>query len=166
LCGLLLLDNGSADVDEVIRDHAESGSALHSAGAFISATVESVPSLEYADSAFASGSPLLPLLEPAFLLLTLDRGAFGGTAWNGNTFHAYLLRLGYILRRIESGVARSQIRRAACTLPVDFNRRNQQIAVSRPPVINLDVDNDLALGFLHLDHLAEFIRFSRLAFAD
>src|SRR5664279_4112954 len=49
---------------------------------------------------------------------------------------------------------------------VNLNRFNEQLAVSRPLVINLEVDDDLALGFLHLDHFAEFIRFPRLALTN
>ena len=68
---MLLLVDGLTDVDEVIRDHAESGPADHSLAAFVPATVQSVPPLKYADASFASGSPLLPFFEPAFLLLKL-----------------------------------------------------------------------------------------------
>ena len=70
-CRVLSLVDDSADVDEVIRDHAESGPADHSLATFVPATVESVPPLKYADASFASGSPLLPFFKPAFLLLQL-----------------------------------------------------------------------------------------------
>jgi hypothetical protein len=82
-CGLLLLVDGFADVDEVVGDYAESGPAFHSANALIPASVESVPPLEDADASFASGPPLLTFLKPTLLLLTLECGAFGGAAWNG-----------------------------------------------------------------------------------
>ena len=71
LCRFLSLGDEFADVDEVIRDHAEPRPADHSLAPFVPATVESVPPLEYADASFASGSPLLPFFEPAFLLLPL-----------------------------------------------------------------------------------------------
>jgi hypothetical protein len=123
--GLLLLVEGSPHVDEVVGDYAESSPPFHSANALVPATVESVPPLEDADASFASGSPFLTSLKPAFLLLTLERGAFGGAAWNGNAFHAYLVRVGGILRRVESGIACCQVGYRACILLVDFNRWNQ-----------------------------------------
>ena len=113
---MLPLGNRPANIDEVIGDHAESDPAPHPVIALIQASVESVPPLEHADASFASRPPFLSSLKPAFLLLTLERGALGGTARNGNTFHSILLRLGYILGRIESGIARNQMRQAACAL--------------------------------------------------
>src|SRR5207344_3169403 len=59
-----------------------------------------------------------------------------------------------------------QVGRKNGTLLVNFNRLNQQIAVSQPLVVNLKVDDDLSFRFLQLDQLAEFIRLSRLAFTD
>ena len=43
---------------------------------------------------------------------------------------------------------------------------DQQVGVIRPPIIDLVVDNDLVLGLLQLDHLAEFGRLAGLALAD
>src|ERR1035438_9663379 len=63
----------------------------------------------------------------------------------------------------KSGIACSRVKRGPCKLLVDFNRWNEHIAVGQPLVINLEVHDKRALAFLHLDPLAEFIRFPRLA---
>jgi len=106
---LLLRVEGSPHIDEVVGDYAESCPSFHSANALVPASAESVPLLEHADASFASGSPFLTSLKPAFLLLPLECGAFGGAAWNGNAFHAHLMRLGNILRRVKSGIACCQV---------------------------------------------------------
>ena len=49
---------------------------------------------------------------------------------------------------------------------MNFERRNQQIAIVRPLVEDLEVDHDLVLGLLQLHHLTEFRGLARLAFAD
>lgn len=114
LCGFSLLIDGSPDVDEIIRDHAQSDPPLHSVHALIAAAVETVPPFQHANASFAAGSPLLSLFEPAFLLLAFEFGAFGGATGNGNTFHTFLLRDGYIPGRIESGIGGGRVGHATC----------------------------------------------------
>jgi hypothetical protein len=75
--GKPLLIEGSAYVDEVIADHPEPDPSLHSRGSFVAATVQAVPPLEYADSAFAARSPLLPFAEPALFLVPSSFSALG-----------------------------------------------------------------------------------------
>jgi hypothetical protein len=67
--GLFFL--GTANVDEVVGDHAEPDPALHSGIALVSAAIEAVPPLGDADASLASGPPLLAIAEPALPLLTL-----------------------------------------------------------------------------------------------
>ena len=74
-CRLKVFD-GTANVDQIIGNDAEPGPSVHSVITLIPAAVQSVPSFEYTDASFASGSPLLPLLEPASALLLLARHAF------------------------------------------------------------------------------------------
>ena len=75
-CRLQVFD-GTANVDQIIGNDAEPGPSVHSVITLIPAAVQSVPSFEYTDASFASGSPLLPLLEPASALLLLACHAFG-----------------------------------------------------------------------------------------
>src|ERR1700740_726404 len=49
---------------------------------------------------------------------------------------------------------------------MDVDRRNKQIGIVGPLVIDLEVDHDLVLGLLQLHHLAEFVGLARFAFAD
>lgn len=47
----------------------------------IAAAVETMSTFQHADASFASGSSLLPFLEPAFLLLTLEVRRFWWSNW-------------------------------------------------------------------------------------
>src|SRR5271166_2530643 len=47
-----------------------------------------------------------------------------------------------------------------------LDRRDQQVGMVGTPVVHLVVDDDLVLGLLELDHLAELVGLGRLAFAD
>jgi hypothetical protein len=47
-----------------------------------------------------------------------------------------------------------------------FNRRNQQVFVARPLIVDLLVGDNLIFGFLQFHHLAEFVGLGRLALAD
>ncbi len=66
------LFHGTADVDDVVGDHAEPDPTLHSGVALVSAAVETVPPLGDADASLAVGPPLLAVAEPARPLLTLE----------------------------------------------------------------------------------------------
>ena len=58
----------SADVDELVGDHAKPDPALHADLAFVAATVEPVPPHDHADAPLASGPPFLAIAEPPLLL--------------------------------------------------------------------------------------------------
>ena len=47
-----------------------------------------------------------------------------------------------------------------------LDRRDQQVRVIRPPIIDLVVGDDLIFRLLQLHHLAEFGRLAGLALAD
>ena len=85
-CGLLFLCAG--DVDDVVGDHAEPNPAPHSIIAFVTAAIETVPSLGDADASLASGAPLLAVAEPALPLLTLALGTLGRAIRNADAFDA------------------------------------------------------------------------------
>ena len=101
----ILSGEGSTDIDQVIADHAESYPSLHPGVSFVTASTQSVPAFEYADSPFATGSPLLPFAEPALLLMSAPFRAPGGMIGNGKTLDPHALNLGFSLRGVESGVA-------------------------------------------------------------
>src|ERR1035441_9783644 len=76
--GLRAVRQHATDVDEVVGDYPETNPALHSVVTFVATTIQSVAPLEYADAAFAPGSPFLAVAEPALLLFPLAFGALGG----------------------------------------------------------------------------------------
>src|SRR6202162_1533788 len=65
------LFHGTADVDDVVGDHAEPDPTLHTGIAPVMASVETVAPLADADASLAAGPPLLAVAEPALPLLTL-----------------------------------------------------------------------------------------------
>ena len=122
--------------------------------------------LEYADAAFAAGSPFLAVAEPALLLFPFAFGALAGAIGYGHTLDTFFLRLRFILVGVESGVTGHQVRRAPQFLFVRFDRGNQQFRVAGPLGIYFKVNDDLMVRFLDLDHLAEFGGLARLALAN
>src|SRR5207253_7775272 len=63
-----LKGQNSSDVDQIIRNHAQSNPSLHAIIAAISTSIQTMPSFEHTDPAFATGSPCLSLTEPSRLL--------------------------------------------------------------------------------------------------
>src|SRR5258705_2362308 len=103
----------SADVNEVVADHAESNPALHSTITFVTATVQSMPPFHHADASFATGSPFLAVSEPALFLLPLTLGAFGGAIGNAYPLHAFFMRRRFVGGREKAGVGSDQVREAS-----------------------------------------------------
>src|SRR6516162_1740792 len=73
---------------------------------------------------------------------------------------------GFILDGVEGCVSGRDVWRATQSLLMRFDRVNEQIRVTGALCIHGVVSDDLVLGFLYLDHLAELCRFTRLAFAN
>src|SRR5262245_5852425 len=71
-----LLQN-SADVDEVVGDHAKPDPALHADLASVAATVEPVSPLDLTNASLASGPPFLAVAEPPLLLLASALNTLG-----------------------------------------------------------------------------------------
>src|ERR1017187_9671471 len=69
---------------------------------YVATTIQSVAPLEYADAAFAPGSPFLAVAEPALLLFPLAFGALGGAIGYGDALDTFFLRLRFILVGVES----------------------------------------------------------------
>src|SRR5579883_236597 len=155
----------ATDAQEVVGNNAEPDPALHSGAAFVAAAIEPVPPFGHADAPLASGSPFLAVAEPPLLLLALARDALGGAIGDADAFDAARLRRGFIPGGVEPGVCRDQAWSATKLGLVDFDGRNQQVRIARPPIIDFVVDHDLVFGFLQLDHLAELVGLARLALA-
>jgi len=51
-------------LDDVVRDYSKTNPSLHTFKASIPAAIQSMTTLQYADTAFAAGPPALPGLEP------------------------------------------------------------------------------------------------------
>src|ERR1039458_6372128 len=164
--GLRAVGQHATDVDEVVGDYPETNPALHSVVTFVATTIQSVAPLEYADAAFAPGSPFLAVAEPALLLFPLAFGALGGAIGYGDALDTFFLRLRFSLVGVESGIGGGQARRAPPFLFVRFDRGNQQFRVAGPLGIHFKVNDNLILRFLDLDHLAEFGGLARLALAN
>src|ERR1039458_9298874 len=128
--GLRAVGQHATDVDEVVGDYPETNPALHSVVTFVATTIQSVAPLEYADAAFAPGSPFLAVAEPALLLFPLAFGALGGAIGYGDALDTFFLRLRFILVGVESGIGGGQARRAPQFLFVRFDRGNQQFRVA------------------------------------
>src|SRR5262245_40285239 len=103
----------TADVDDVVGDHAEADPALHSDEAFVTAAVEPMSALDHADASLAAGAPLLTVAEPALLLLTFAFRAPGRAIGNADAFDALCLCGRLVLVGVECGIRRHQARRAS-----------------------------------------------------
>lgn len=68
--------------------------------------------------------------------------------------------------RVEPGVAGYQFRRAIQPLFMKLHRRNQQVLIMGPLIIDFVGNDDLVLGFLKLDHLPELGGLAGFAFAN
>src|ERR1035438_3564823 len=136
-----LQGESSTDIDQVIADYSESDPSFHPGVSFVAASMQPVPAFEYADSSFATNSPLLSFAEPALLLMSAPFWAPGGVIGNGNTFHSHVLNLGFSLCGVEAGITGDHCRNAVKALLVHFHRGDQQIFIVGPLLIYL-VSND------------------------
>src|ERR1019366_6536294 len=139
-----LLFHGTADVDDVVGDHAEPDPTLHSGIAPVMASVETVAPFAHADASLASGPPLLAVAEPALPLLTLALGALGRTVGNPDAFDALGLRCCLVLGGVECGV-RHHVRRTPQHCSMRLDGGNQQVRIAQTPIIDLVVNHDLVL---------------------
>src|SRR5437660_6624283 len=134
--------------------------------AAISAAVEAVSSLGDADAPLASGAPFLAVAEPALLLLAFAVGAFGGAIGNADALDALGFRVHLILAGVEGRVCRHKVGGASEPCLLRFDRRDQQVRVVRPPIVDFIVDHNLVFRLLQLDHLSELVGLGGLALAD
>src|SRR6267378_8272914 len=158
-----MLFHGTADVDNVVGDHAEPDPTLHSGIAFVAAAIEPVSPLDHADASLASG---LSVAEPALPLLSFALGALGRAVGNADALDALCLRRCLVLGGVECGVRCHHVRRTPKYCSMRLDGGNQQVRIARTPIIDLIVDHDLVLGLLQLHNLAELVRLAGLAFAN
>ena len=125
-----------------------------------------MPAFEYADSTFATGSPLLSLAEPALLLIPAPLRALGGTIGNGEALYPHALNLRFSVCGVEAGVAGNHGGNPVKALLVYFHRGDQQVFIVGPLLIYLIGDDDLVFGFLDFYHFAELGGFAGLTLAD
>ena len=119
-----------SDVDHVICHDAEAYPALHAGSALVAGSIQSMPSFEDADAAFATGSPLLSFLEPALLLLLFAFLTFGGPAGYGHALYAHCFGRSLV----GGGIAGALV---------------EDLAVDDNPVFRfLDFDHPAELGWL------------------
>src|ERR1700730_1334909 len=161
-----LLFHRTADVDDVVGDDAESHPTVHSDESLVAAAVETMSPFDDADTALASGAPLLAVAEPTLFLLAFAFEAFGRAIRNADAFDTLRLRGGLILGGVERSVRRHQTRRASQPCLMRFDGCNQQVRIIRSPSVDFVIGDDLILRLLQLHHLAELIGLAGLAFAN
>jgi hypothetical protein len=79
-------------LDDIIRDHSKTNPSLHTFKASIAAAIQSMTTLQYADTAFASSPPaLLPRLEPTRSLQFSPLTTFRAPARHRDSRYAHCL---------------------------------------------------------------------------
>ena len=134
--------------------------------AFVSAAVEAVAPLDHTDAPLRSGPPFLPVAEPTLLLFAFAFGALGGAIGNADPLDAFGLRGSLVLAGVEGRIRRHQVRHTSKAGLMELDRRDQQVGIVGPTIVDFIVGDDLVLRLLQLDHLAELVGLGRLALAD
>ena len=147
-------------------DHPETDPAPHSVIAAVSAPIEAVTTFADTDATFASRTPTLAGAKPSLLLLAPAVSAFGGTIGYAHPLHAFGFRRGLVLAGIEPGIGGQQARHTSQLGLMRLESWNQQLRVTRPLGVDFVVHDNLILGFLQLDQLAELGGLTGLTFAD
>src|SRR5438093_5528888 len=154
------------DIDQILRNHPKSDPSFHPMAPFVPTSEQTMPSLEHTYPSLRSHAPLLRPPKPS-LPLVRDPGR------RPRVFVRYrhLLDTRFfcsrlILRAVESGIGRNQLRRAIKDLFVFLDRGHEDRLVGRAFFEDLVVGHDLILRFLDLSHLPELRRLGRLALSD
>ena len=137
-----------ADIDQVVGDHPEADPALHSVLSAVSAAVEAVAAFADADTAFASGAPSLPVAEPSLVLLAPAHGTLRSVSGDADPFHALGFRRRFVVGGVEAGVSGDQTWNSSQLRCMRIDRRDQQVGITGPALVDLVIDDDLALRFL------------------
>src|SRR2546426_4002617 len=137
----------AAEDVEVVRNHAEPDPALHSTHAAIATPRQSVPVLEDADSAFATGPPAQRPPEPA-------RAWLAATARQGHAAHAVDLSQALVRCGAEAAVGDGEPGRPAEELLVALEGRPPPLPLRPAHPTDRAIGGDLGLRLLALPQLA------------
>lgn len=134
--------------------------------ASISAAVESVSSLEYADATFASRSPFLTITEPSFLLLRCWSALLVEPIRTTNSFHDLFYCFLFIL-----GPSRTHCRPppSPAYIPTSLGAfgGKESTGPNRWTALGIPHSRSRSISASwHLHHLAELVGLARFAFAD
>jgi hypothetical protein len=157
------LDHGLSNVDDIVSDDAEPNPAPHPVITFVPGATEIMSALFHANASLASGPPFLAVAEPT---LAFARDAFGRAIGDADALDALCFGCFLTLVGVEGGVGRHQVRRASPRGLVGFDRRNKQIGVAGPMIVNFVVNYNSVLGLLYFHHFAEFVWLSCPAFPN
>src|SRR3982751_6057405 len=155
-----------AHVDEIVGDHTESHPSLHAVLTTIEAPVQTMPPLKNADPAFTSRAPSLAFFKGSFFLMRPPLLAAGVPVRDRNIFYAHFRKALLVGLRVEARIGCYDAWYRACLVLVFLDRLHQERRVSGPLLIDFEMRDDLALGFLHLHQFAELSRFARFSLAD
>src|SRR4029077_7506243 len=108
----------------------------------------------------------LAVAEPTLLLFAFALRALGGAVGDADALDALGFRGRLVLGRVEAGIRRHQVRRAAQRCLMRFDRAKQQVRVAGPPIVDFVGDDDLVLRLLQFDDFAEFGGLAGLAFPN
>src|SRR5208337_3557444 len=140
-----LRDQPTSHVNEVVGDDPQSHPSPHPVGPVVAATRQPVPPLDHADPAFTSRAPFLAPPEPALLLQLAPFWAPRTSVGNRNVLHAQSMRACFVGVRVITSIRRHPSRRAPQLAPMRLHRRQQQVPVTGPLLIDLVMRDDLVL---------------------
>src|SRR5260370_26159146 len=86
-----LLCQAATDLDDVVRDHPKANPAPHTFEPSIPTAIQSMTTLQHADTAFASGPPALPSPEPTRFLQFSPLAAFAAPTRHRDARYAHSL---------------------------------------------------------------------------
>jgi hypothetical protein len=110
-------------VSEIVGGSMESGYSQQTiSDGCVPAAIESMPLFDHADTTLASGSPFLAGAKPTLLLLVFALRALGGAVGDADALDTLGFRGRLVLGRVEAGIRRHQVRRAAQRCVMRFDR--------------------------------------------
>jgi hypothetical protein len=151
---------------EVIGNDAEADPASGTFRAMVATAPQAVPSFDHTDAAFAPDAPALSAPEPSLSFIGAPRRCLSPRARQDDPSHAAARRRLFIGSRRESAITRGDVWGAIKHREMPIQRRRPQRHIGRPPLVHVVGGNDLMLGFLNRDELAEFGGFRDLAFPN
>lgn len=156
----------SIGVLEDVGDDAETDPPMDAVGATIARPSEPVSAFYDADPAFTPGAPPRPATKPALTFMGASGRGPAALHRQHHSADAQGLGRALVVDRGKPAVTGRQIWRATKDLTMVFKRRHPERGVGLSMVVHGEGRNDLVLGFLNRDYLAEFRRPGDLALAN